>query len=292
LDTPLNTPNHHLAGLEGLSMHRRRTIDLDFGDFTAPVIVSEETSETSPHTGKELRVVRGEINARGEDVHEVFSRALEEQGPDGISSHETPIDPRQQWIVKRGNYSIRGDQYQYQVTLREVETFEIESLVINGFDLQPTRYKEEPSKEIMHIKAVVIVPDDTRDELRRLIREGDYFPVIRRGINDNPIEMRFGMCGWSEHPEGTKYSLILVDRRYDEVSDDDRKLHITSVQAEQRHSALAYRIELVEELIGLLIGKGVLGVEEVEEAREKARERIWEREHKWLQVIDVDELAW
>jgi hypothetical protein len=273
-------------------MQRRRTIDLDLGDYNAPVIISEETIEVSPHTGRELRIIQGEIHATGEDLHEVFSRALKEQGSEGISSHETPIDPRQQWIVNRGSYSIRGNQYQYQVTLREVEAFEIETLVINGIELQPTRYKETASQGILHANAVAIVPDDIRDELRRLMREGDYFPVVRRGINENPIEMRFGMCGWSEHPEGTKYSLILVDRRYDELSDDDRKPHISSVESAQRHRALAYRIELMEELVGLLIAKGVLTTEEVEEARGNAKERTWERGHKFLEVTDVDELAW
>lgn len=268
-----------------------QTLDLTLGDLRAPVYVLEQTTERSAHTGRDLHVIRGKAVATGEDMHDFFTSAVNNQGTEGIRSREHPTIPVQQWTVAIGSYSIRDDQYTYEVTLRQVESFEIESLVIHDLELRPYRYQENVRDgEIDIIKAMVRVAGDDLRRLAKRIEEGGYFNVIRRGINDEPIQVRFGLCGWSEHDAERKYSLIIVPRSYDQKNESGQ--YISTAASFHRHDALAYRIELMDEIIRMLVEKQVLSAVEVERARESAHGRIPERRQMFYEVPDADELAW
>jgi hypothetical protein len=102
--------------------------------------------------------------------------------------------------------------------------------------------------------------------------------------------MRFGLCGWSEHEEGVKYQLILVDRRYGEES--ALGTSIAFVASANRELQLAYLTEMMKELTGLLVARSLLLEEEIARAKQAADLRVDERQHGFLQVRDVDLLHW
>lgn len=266
-------------------------LSLDLDDYQAPVLAHERSTETSPHTGRDLEVIRGEVHASSEDAHAAFEAALKAQDGAGIWSHEQPGSPRRRWVVSRGSYTITNGSYRYQVTLREAEDFAIQTLVLDGIELEPYRYEEQAHDgDISLIKALVRVSGETADRLKQLVEEAEYFDAVREGINDQAIEVRFGMCGWSQHDSDVKYSLIIVPKAQDEK--DDRGPHISEIARGSRHSTLAYRVELMEELIDLMVEKGMLSEQEVEEARARALAKLPERRQRFLLVDDVDDLAW
>jgi hypothetical protein len=272
-------------------MAQRRLIVLDLGDHgTAPVVVTEQETEPSPHTGRDLRVVRGQVTTNGQQLHEKFLGALDAHRDTGFWSTEDSLHGRRRWIVRRDSYSISDSRYDYSLTLREAEDLQPTALLIDGLEMHPIRYKEEFSGDELSINATVLVDDTANERLRALIREGAHFPVVRRGINDTPVQMRFGMCGWSEHDEGTKYDLVMVDPTRDDP--EDAGIHIVAAAQAQRHGQLAYRIEFTEGLAKLLVAKGIITEAELEGVSDRAHEKIWERRMTFLQVDDAEQLKW
>lgn len=266
-------------------------LSLDLGEYQAPVTEQNRTTEISPHTGKSLEVIQGEVHASNEAAHTAFEAALKEQGSDGLWSHEQPGSPRRRWVVSRGSYSITNGSYRYQVTLREPEDFAIQTLVLDGIELEPYRYEEQAHDgEISLIKALVRVSGETADRLKRLVEEAEYFHAVREGINDDPIAVRFGMCGWSRHGDEAKYALIIVPKARDDQ--DDRGPHISEMARGSRHSTLAYQAQFMEELTDVMVEKGLISRQEVDAARERAVAKVPERRQRFLEVDDVDNLAW
>lgn len=268
-------------------------LELDAG-HSAPIYVTARRSEVSPHTGRDLVVLEGDARATGTAMHELFAEQLDRHADTGFWSQATAAEPRRRWMVKRENYTISGDQYRYHLTLREAEELNLDALVLDDLELRPTRYHEEVRQDILHAEATVLVDDATRDQLRALMQAdgggGPYFPFVRRGINDAPVEMRFGMCGWSEHPEGTKYRLILVDRRYDALGESPHA-HISDHDRMNRRRTLAFRAAMLDEVLAALVGKGLLSDAEVDALRERAKGRVWDVQHAFWRVPDADDLA-
>jgi hypothetical protein len=109
------------------------------------------------------------------------------------------------------------------------------------------------------------------------------------GISDDPIEARFGLhSAWSEHEDGFRYNILLIDRRSDDSrADDDRKPFTLNLEADGASHALAYRIELMDRLLALLITKDLLTAEEVEAMKTAAMDAEPTRHLRFAQVADA-----
>jgi hypothetical protein len=263
---------------------------LRVGDRTATIEVTREGEVTSPHSGRRLRRREGRTGTADPAIHEEFSDAIDGQGPEGFQEIG-PAGDLGRWKVKRDSYSISNGHFTHSLIMTETENLIPDALIIDGMEFHPTRYEEEVQQGELQVRARFLTTKENSEALRKIMRERRFFPVIRRGINDQPVQLRFGMCGWSEHPEGFKHSVFMLDGKYDD-NDSRQGNHISEVRADSRDNAVAASFGLFRELLPLLKEKGILTEDEITGLRSRAAERLEEIHQSWFKVKDVDDLAW
>ena len=124
-------------------------------------------------------------------------------------------------------------------------------------------------------------------ELFKAIEHGDiYFKVIRNGISNKELRMRFGTNIWSESDEGFKVSIILVEDIYDSKDDKSRGLYQPQIQ--NIMNMLAYHRNLNNELIKVLLDKNILTDVEVNKMKSNAKKDIYDAHRQFYKVKDVD----
>jgi len=265
-----------------------QTIELSHGDDVGEFPIEAIEERTSEHSGKALRRIRASAAGVGARADAKFRDALKAAEKDGWRGGDPETGSEKMWDIEIESYSITNNtDYSYELRIDEREVLQIEALVVDGMEMRPTRFEETVDSDgAVHIGAQVLVDDDTRDRLHELtVREG-YFPVIRRGISDAPVEMRCGMCAWSQHDDGTKYLLALVDKRYDEPRRSSA--NIVELYRQNRTNTLVFRAELLEELLLRLVDKGIFTDAEIEAARAAAEARVPKRHRRLFQSTDVD----
>jgi hypothetical protein len=95
----------------------------------------------------------------------------------------------------------------------EVETLQVSRLEFRGLVLIPERYKEEIADGLM-VSAIIVPRPEESDRLEALMAESAdsaeplYFDVMRVGLCDSPIRMRFGRCLYEEVKEGQRRHLL------------------------------------------------------------------------------------
>lgn len=264
-----------------------RTLYLEFADRSVPVEIRGESTERSKHTGAELRVITGRVRTSEEEMDEWFRNVVKSEGQQGVWSQRTPVQERWWWKVHLGTYSVSNGRYSYEVTMREPEDLQVDPLLLGDLELTPYEYSERFEGEFLMVDAKVLVSSEQRDRLEKMLDMGGYLPVVRKGISDEPKQMRFGMCSWSEHDEGTKYGLLLVDQRYDEGK---RKPHIVSVEQGNIRQSLAYQMALTSGMLDLLVSKQVISEEEATQVRDTANDELQQWRRRFWRVRDVDAL--
>lgn len=250
-----------------------------------PVQVENVATVASPHTGRELYNVRGTVHNTSEESHRWFLELLKNQPADGLPSPETMGSPARQWKLQLRTWSQSGARYQYIVDLQEAEMFNVETLVLRDIEVHPYDYKERLEGGL-RIDAKIKLSLEMKERFLDLLKGGGYFPVIRRGIQAEPREMRFGAVYWSAHEDVTKYDLVLVER----TPADEAPTTPWDLPGESARAYLAFEIALRRELFALLKDKGVLSEEEIANLRERAEQQEWLVRNEFFRVKDVDML--
>ncbi len=255
-----------------------------------PIEVSAEEldSEISPHTGRSLRQVRVAFSVAAEKSDKV-SKALEKasttegalKGEDGSS-----------WLVTGSSYSYSNDDpvHRYSVELREDEPVRAERLGLLGFELKPTKYEEEARDGGIDIVARV-EPDAATDEaLERAIteeRDEPYFDVLRIGVSEKTLRMRFGRCLWQKTDTGRAHLLRLVSEQGD---DEERQRGLMLLQPEFGH--VARKAVAAEEAIDALLielqSSSVLSEAAVSAIRSRADENLRKRWREFDETRDLN----
>jgi hypothetical protein len=181
----------------------------DLREFTA----GELPPVTSPHTGRSLRRVALELRVPSNRREELDAELEAASGDDG-----RPLQgPDAKWFVSgnRVSYGVgaQPEVYTYQLELQEAEDLTASAVEIRGLVLVPTAYRESVADNGNLV--ATFVTEVTGDEVRQLeeliVAGNQYFDVIRRGITDAPMRMRFGRCLWQEDEAGPRrHNLSLV----------------------------------------------------------------------------------
>ena len=132
----------------------------------------------------------------------------------------------------------------------------------------------------------------TVDEFERLkaIYFGDiYFPVIRRGINDETKEMRFGKIIWSKDEEIIKFKIYLVDKQYD--AERGSALGLFEPEMSNVKHTLADNTENFAALLKVLQEKNLLTSEEIERVKTVNDKDYNSRMLEFERVKDIDKYA-
>jgi hypothetical protein len=260
-------------------------IDVQLADGRViSMTVLRRLSDTSPHTGRELREVHGWVTTADPETHRWLTVALRGLGDGRVRSLDRSGEPSGRWRMSWNSYGEAGGVHTYGLILREAEDLNLEALVIDSMELHPYEYREVVLDDGLTIwaKAVGTHADVTR--INRLIRTRSTFPVVRRGIQDEPREMRLGVAEWSEYEDRIKYRLVLVDR----VVSDDLRAELGRIQEENNRAALGYYVNLVDRLAELLVEREVLTRKELDSIREVARAHPGVARHEFWHVADVD----
>jgi hypothetical protein len=247
----------------------------------------------SPHTGLPIRRLRVRFRAPASDS-KAIADALGQ-----ARSLERPLSSADgsRWVVTSSSYSYAdGDRAHWHVAeLREVEDLRAERLEMLGLTLVPTRYKEEAEEEQGIIVIAQVEPDSEVDEalegeIMSQRKENMYFDVLRVGVSDAPMRMRFGRCLWQRTEQGRAHLLRLVSEAGD--SEERRHggvfalMHQPELSVTIRKAAVAHGT--AEALIEELVGAGVLSSEAVERIRARAEEARENRDRALDEARDLD----
>lgn len=264
----------------------------DFLGEELAVDLEEESTFRSKHTGAELKRVKIEVVAQTLQAHRLLLLKIRHAENDGISSTDDVGNITGKWRVAHSSFCCLGDEhdqeYFHEIQIEEAEELKLTGLSINGIVLYPYIYEEEFDCDDLNIKSRVMVSPEQDAWLRMLMKEKDYFQVVRHGISDQLREMRFSnTILWSKHGNKFKYEIILVDKSYDER---DRPLaRLFQPQMSRMQSAVAAQAEMVEAMLEAMVTRKYLTEGDVTEMRKKASERVWDRKREFFEVRDIDE---
>ncbi|HEX9987006.1 MAG TPA: polymer-forming cytoskeletal protein [Chloroflexia bacterium] len=167
----------------------------------------------------------------------------------------------------------------------------VEKLVIDGLEFRPYDYLEEETKEVVRIEAKLRLSEDEYQELRKLQFQGaiknEYVPVVRVGVSDAPVEMRFGTGYWSKHEDFYKCHILLLPRSYDDEPPKERPDLIDDLLGLEW--ALTIQMGIMDALLEQLVAKGVLTMEEVEQFKETAKSQQWWKVQELYKIKDLDD---
>jgi hypothetical protein len=258
------------------------TVEFKAGDLTIRAQVVEESINKSLHSGKDLFQFEVEFRA-DEDEQDDINAAQNAPGPvllrGGEQPEEVPITIQQ----RMHSFTVGRREQIYKWTLTEMENLELESLQLGDIVLKPYKFEEEVQNGLIHIEARVEIDPSTREQLSVL---PTYFPVVRMGISNEPLSMRFGQPLWSEtSSENTKHRYVLVEERYDS---EKHQGFLEPQFGNVRDSLVVTKAQLAK-LLDVLGAKGLLTAEEatsvieVEESALRTQHRLINR------VDDIDE---
>ena len=253
--------------------------------------IAEETTFQSKHSGLELRFIKAKLVAKEEAAHKKLIEILQLGKEQGIDYTDGKGNILGKLKVKNNSYSYSEGSYVsdyiHNIELEEMEELEVTSLIVGGLDLQPYSYAERFDENALIIEAKVMLSESQYSDLKGIMKNMPYFPVVRQGINEEPREMRFGLTRWSEHKEGIKHELLLIDKSYDDIKKGYKGLFDPEMSRMQ--DLIAEDAEILRELISTLTNKDTLSIEEGDHIQTRALERVWDRKRDFYRMKDIDE---
>jgi hypothetical protein len=259
-------------------------IDLEGRRF--PVLIRRRSTSPSVHTGRSLTELHAWAVTSDPAIHLWLAEALKKAVETPVRLSSEAEEHLGRWTLSWNAYGEVGGEHRYTLILRECEELDLEALVVDGIELHPYEYREEPTNGGLTIFAKLVGSEEDVHELRRVLRGRESVPVVRRGIEDAPREMRLGVGEWTEHEDRMKYRIVLLEAGVDDASHPE----LVRIRRENNRAALGFYMNFAERLVGLLVDKGVLTEKEVEAAREAASfEPVAVGNDFWRVVSDIDD---
>lgn len=229
------------------------------------------------------------ISVSGRKITE-FRDILEKSKAGGIYSINENGEYIDEYKVKSNSYSYLGNKiddktiYNYDLSFEQVIKKEIKALKIGGLEVIPYKINQEYDGGVIINASIKLLKHDKKifDDLEDGKR---YFDVIRVGISEEPLKMRFGTNIWSEHEEYCKVNIILVEKKYDDV---DRGNGLFQPQIQNIMDMLAYQRNLNKELLDLLVNKNIVDISEIDIIRKNAEDNINDSHRLFHKVDDAD----
>jgi hypothetical protein len=259
-----------------------------------------ETTEvgevTSRHTGRLLREVEVEFvcpDRLSEELNRELKAARDEssslEGEDGT-----------RWVVASHSYSDASgwQTWRYSVDLRQVEHLRAESLEFLGLRLVPSHYEERADRDGPIVITAQVAPSAEEDEAleqhiveqRRLAFEaGEYFDLRRAGVQDRPLQVRFGRCLWQAGDGGARQHLLVFVSA--DGDDDDLRGGLLNINEPRLSNAARIALqgrEIADALLEELQLAGVLSPDALERIRRRG-ESAWDRRSR--DFAEADDLS-
>lgn len=267
-------------------------------DFDGEVMEADVVgarSFRSSHTGAQLRlmtiVMDGVADEKGPAVAHVLR--VERRKNRFVDSLDDEGQVTGSWRIVKTDHvtSVHPDTklmaHRFTVELEQRETFNIRALRVGPLTFTPYAYQEELVRGTVVIKARVRMSEEGYAAFKQMQREHDAFVVVREGVSDEPLRMRFAESLWSRGPDGIRHEINLLETRF-----DDRR-QATEPFEPQLHNigdAVVEQGEILDELLNLLVEGDVVPAERVDALRRRALENAWERRLRFNRVDDIDRM--
>lgn len=258
---------------------------------------TESGVKTSRHSGRLVREI--EVGFRCRD-------ALAEQVSDELNAARVETsalegDDGTRWVVgSNSRSSVDSGAWDFTATLREVEVVHAERLEFLGLALTPAHY-DEP--EITGDESLVIVAEvapsaeDSEALERHIVEQGlrsegettRYFGLRRIGVQDEPLQVRFGKCLWQKGENGARRHLLV----FVAADSDDEQTRRGHVGFDEPRGSNAARIALQShELAEAIIEEMALADLLTPEALERIRHRgTLARDKRFRDLSETSDLS-
>ncbi|MFJ9968510.1 hypothetical protein [Streptomyces avermitilis] len=269
------------------------TISLHLLGALREVRAEELPPATSAHTGRQLRRVALELRVPAEQSEELEAELEAAAGDAGHPLQGADTN----WSVSnnRSSYTVgaRPDVHTYNLELQEAEDLNASAVEIGGLTLATTAYKEWIDDGTLVLTFVAETAGEASQQLEELVvaRGEMYYDVIRRGVSDTPVRMRFGRTLWQETESGSKrHNLSLVADEGSEPSRPGPFVRLNEPQLSRTTEAAVANAQALAVLIDELQAQGVLPREAADKVRAAAiSHKITEREaRQFTRTYDLD----
>ena len=247
------------------------SIELDIdGTGTVSAAVLDRQEEDSPHTGRAIRRLEVQFRTGSEQAREHVSAALSAGKVTGTS------DDGATFTVANHSHSYQhgSDVTTFTVTVEEVEPLSCDRVVLDGaVELVPEQYQEEFRDGAVGVYLTATTLGPETEAFEALLLDHDpphYFLVVRHGISETPMTMRFGRCLYRDRDDGTReHKVVLVQDVYD---DRDELPFKGFHQPEMRRAeeAIVALQGTVGRLLDVLVASDVLRKEQAAAVRDDA----------------------
>lgn len=262
----------------------RILLELDGRRF--PVSIRRRSQSSSGHTGRALDELHAWATTSDPATHLWLAEMLKRKVETPVRALDENGEQLGRWTISWNAYGEVSGEHRYTLILQECEELDLRALVVDGMELHPYEYREEVVAGGLTIYAKMVGDHDDVLTLRRTFGGRDTVPVVRRGIQATPREMRLGVGEWSEREDRIYYRLVLVEKEVDESSHPE----LARIRRDNGRAALGFYMNFAERIVALLVAKGHLTEAEVEEVREAASfDAVAVRHDFWRVVADIDE---
>jgi hypothetical protein len=265
---------------------------LKFGEKAIEAALEQLDPAVSKRSGKELERIRFEYMIRGEDSNAEFLELLSQAKESGVVAIDPSGNVFKRFDITNNSYIYSGNSistdtiFTHIIELSE-EDIKVEALLISGKEFTPYVYDEENKEDALFIRFKIKLNDEQLHHLKEIMNGDKYFPVIRRGLSEEPLMMRFVETKWSKHPEGVKYLITLVERTYDRnnpcFSQESDQLEMVNLQ-----KMLAMNNCIMEGLIELLAKRELLKEQEIEDLKRDADKKVEDMLLEFHRIEDID----
>ena len=250
--------------------------------------VGEGETVTSPFTGRELRKLQTKFRVAPHTAELVRAFLATGSAADTEGSF---------WSgnLDMESYSDAGP-HTLTITWSESERLHADTVEFEGLTLVPTdtKYEERVNEDgsIFVTFQANLTPDET-DRLRTLIAakhsDSRYWSVIRRGVSDEPRNMRLGRVLWQQLADGRiGHDITLVDEAFDPSDAHDA---FRGLAGEPQIGNLIEQVSVLlarfETLLTELEASGTVAPEAIGRVRTAADTLAAARSHIFFEVADL-----
>jgi hypothetical protein len=256
------------------------TIELVVDETTMSAFIRSQDVRISPHTGRSLAVL--EVQSRFLGVaadREELSRSLRERTAKVRSADGRRFTVGSSSVM----YTDESPVTTLTINLEEVEDLLATAVRIGDqVTLTPKRYREECREGAVCIEMIARTSGDATAALEAAIEQrGDarYLPVVREGVQAEPLTMRFGKCVWQQEDDGSRLNfLVLVEQSYDDDEERSKFVGINEPELTRALEAIASLQVTVDALLQTTVDAGLMPVADADalgaQARSVSRPRL------------------
>lgn len=263
-------------------------MDLIVAGERIPVAVTERVETESPYTGRQLDTLEVEFRLLSVDARERFAEMLRDRD----ATVESESGKRYEASLRSQSYQDASPITHFTVELKEVEEIRATRVVIDGsLALVPDRYDERYDDGAIAIRLTTTTTEALTDQLEAAITGGEqYFPVVREGVQEEPLEVRFGRCLWEDQPDGSrKHFIVLVERSWDEERDRPPFKGPHEPEIRRLEEAVASLQSLVRDLADQLVAAGTLSAVDVDAISERTKAVAPPQLRQFDRAKDIDD---